>query len=221
MTTELTIATAVTAGAVLAGLLIGWGLRHNLSTLSYRRPTEQHLPLPRHQWTIPLCTAAGAGLLAFRVNQTGNWETALLAGPVLVLGIWLAAVDVEVQRLPFRQVATLGLLESITLAGITITTRSPHTAILGAAGGILGYVTFRVFHHASRGGLGYGDVTLAAPLAAATTAAGGPVMAWWWIFLSFAAAGLYALITRRNGSHALGPWLVLGAVLALSMGTAT
>lgn len=218
MTTELTIATAVTAGAVLAGLLIGWGLHHNLGTLAYRRDTEQHLPAPPHQWTIPLYTAVGAGLLAFRANQTGNWQPALLALPVLVLGIWLAAVDADVQRLPFRQVAALGLLETVALVGITIATRSPLTAILGAAGGLLSYGAFRLFHHATHGALGYGDVTLAAPLGAAATAAGGPILTWWWVFLSFAAAGIYALTTRRKDDRALGPWLVFGAVLALSMG---
>lgn len=206
------------AAATLAaglGVLIGFLLRRQLARLSYRRTDEQSLPHPGPLWIIPIVTGLGAATISYRAAQTGRWDAAALALPVLTLGVWVAAVDADVQRLPFRQVAVLTLAQAAAIVTVAIATHNPQTAVLGALAGILTYLGFRLFHRLTRGGIGYGDVTLTAPLAAAVTTAGGLPRLWLWLIIALTAAALYNLALRKAGRHPLGPWLTLGALIAL------
>lgn len=204
---------ALIAGAATLGALAGWPLARNLARLTYRRPHETHLPAPSwHRW-LPALTAAGAALVA----TTGSWERLTLAAPLLTVGIWLASVDADVQRLPLRHVITLTALETLAAAAVAITHRDPAPALVGLAAAALAYVGFRLLHHASNGRLGYGDATLAGPLALAVTTAGGLVLVWAWLLLSLTAAALYGRLRRHAPQHALGPWLIFGAIAALAV----
>ena len=206
---------ALIAGATAVGALAGWLIARNLATLSHRRPGERDLPAPRwHRW-LPALTAAGAALAA----NSDSWERLLLAAPILTIGVWLAAVDADVQRLPLKQVLILGLLEAVAVAVVAIATQNPLAPLHGAAGALVAYLGFRGLHHVANGRLGYGDVTLTVPLALATTAAGGPALGWLWIMISLAAAALYALIRRSPARthRPLGPWLIFCAVVALGL----
>lgn len=206
---------ALIAGAAAGGVLTGWLAARNLATLRYRRHHERGLPAPTwHRW-LPALTGAGAALVA----TTDSWERLLLAAPLLTVGAWLAAVDADVQRLPFRDVVALGLLEAAAVAVVAIATHDPGAALTGLAGAAVAYLTFRLLHRVARGKLGYGDVTLTVPLALATTTAGGPALGWLWITISLVAASLYALTNRTNPqqNRPLGPWLILGAVVSLAL----
>lgn len=206
---------ALIAGATAVGALAGWLIACNLATLSHRRPGERDLPAPRwHRW-LPALTAAGAVLVA----TSDARERLLLAAPILTVGVYLAAVDADVERLPFKHVLFLGLLEAVAVAVVAIATQNPLAPLNGAAGALVAYLGFRVIHHLANGHLGYGDVTLTVPLALATTAVGGPALGWLWIVISLAAAALYALLrTSPARTHRpLGPWLIFGAVVVLAM----
>jgi leader peptidase (prepilin peptidase) / N-methyltransferase len=202
--------------AALIGAVIGWGLKHDLDKLRYRRDDEVEIRTLRHRWLIPILIALAAGAIAYRATVSGHWQTAVLTVPILTLGAWLAAVDADVQRLPFKQVTALTTLETIAVGGTAITTQNTTPALWGAAGGLLCYAAFKLIAWASKGGIGNGDVTLATPLGLATATAGGLPLTWWWLMTSLIAAAIYGLVRGKMDSHPLGPWLIIGAVCALT-----
>lgn len=139
-----------------------------------------------------------------------------------IVGIRLIVIDARTHRLPNRIVLpTLGaavllvLLEGLLTADVERMLRS----LLG--GLILGgfYALMRV---ASRQGIGGGDVKLAAVI--------GVVLAWhgWTTLMigalaAFVLGALYALVLMamrradRSTRIAFGPWMIVGAVLAIAV----
>lgn len=203
---------AVIVGAAVIGALAGWASVRDLRTLSYRRPDERDLPTPNwHRW-LPAITGTGAALVA----TTSSWERLILAAPLLTIGVWLASVDADVKRLPYRQVITLTVVQAFAVAGVTLATQNLRGALVALLAAVLAYLAFRVLHHFARGDLGYGDVTLAPPLALAVTTAGGPALAWAWLVISLTAAAIHGLATRSGPPHRpLGPWLIAGAIVIM------
>lgn len=201
------------AAAALAGTLAGALVSRIMAGHPYRRDAETQLPpFTGGRW-LPVLTALGAAAVA----SHGSWERMVMAAPILTLGVWLGAVDADVQRLPFPQVIALTLAETAAAAAIATAHHSPWPIAWGLAGGILAYLGFRIFHALARGQLGYGDVTLAAPLGIAVTTLGGATSAWIWLMASFVPAAIVGLARRRSQPAALGPWLLLGAIVALTL----
>jgi len=201
------------AAAVFAGALAGALVSRIVAGHPYRRDTETQLPPFTGRRWLPLLTALGAAAAA----SHGSWERLVLAAPVLTLGVWLGAVDADVQRLPFPQVIGLTLIEAAAAAAIAAAHTSPWPLVWGLVGGLLAYLGFRIFHALARGQLGYGDVTLAAPLGIAVTTLGGATGAWIWLMASFIPAAIVGLARRRTQPAALGPWLILGAIIAVAL----
>ena len=82
-------------------------------------------------------------------------------------------------------------------------------AALVSAGG------FGVLHFVGRGELGFGDVKLAAIIGAATA-----VVSWWAVAYALIAGFVLAIAwaaARRDRVLAFGPWLALGAVMAVGL----
>lgn len=139
---------------------------------------------------------------------------------LLGIGVWLLLIDARTHRLPNRIVLpTLGgaLVLVIIDALVTGEVWSLIRAIVGML--ILGGF-YTVMRAASRGGIGGGDVKLAAVI--------GLVLGWHgWQALAIGAASafvlgaLYALalmaLRRANRSTriAFGPWMIIGAVLGV------
>jgi len=140
---------------------------------------------------------------------------------LLVVGLWLLVIDARTHRLPHVIVLpTLAasllavILEALLLHDATRLLRA--LAGMALMGGF--YLVLRLI---SRGGMGGGDVKLAAVL--------GVVLGWHgWsplavgIAATFLLAALYALtlmaLRRATGATriALGPWMILGAILAIA-----
>ncbi|MDQ0612427.1 leader peptidase (prepilin peptidase)/N-methyltransferase [Microbacterium sp. W4I4] len=141
---------------------------------------------------------------------------------LVAVGVWLIVVDARTHRLPNRIVLpTLGALIVLVIVEALATADAGRMlrALLGAL--VLG-AFYAAMHLASRQGMGGGDVKLAAVI--------GLVLAWhgWWTLLLGAAAAfllgaLFALVlmllkkANRSTRIAFGPWMILGAVLAISM----
>jgi leader peptidase (prepilin peptidase)/N-methyltransferase len=137
------------------------------------------------------------------------------------VGVWLVVIDARTHRLPNRIVLpVLGALVGLVLVEALVTADAGRMlrALLGAL--VLG-VFYAVMHLASRQGMGGGDVKLAAVI--------GLVLAWhgWWTLLlgsaaAFLLGALFALtlmlLRRANRSTriAFGPWMILGAALAIA-----
>jgi leader peptidase (prepilin peptidase)/N-methyltransferase len=169
---------------------------------------------------LGLLTAAVFGLLAWRLGPGLD----LIAFLVLAAaGVVLTLVDLRALRLP-DVVTLVCLLTGLTLLGM-------ESLALGDFGpyvrGLYGGATLGAYHLClavlGRGGLGFGDVKLAAVL--------GLYLAWlgWGVLvvgtcLSFVFAGLAAaalLVTRRarrDTALPFGPWMLAGAFFGVLTG---
>ncbi|GAA5152309.1 hypothetical protein GCM10025768_20120 [Microbacterium pseudoresistens] len=148
---------------------------------------------------------------------------ALAHGALLVVGARLIAVDIAEHRLPDRIVLpALGATLLLVLGDAVCT---GETAAMGRGlAGMIGLCAFyALLRGVSRGGMGGGDVKLAAVI--------GLVLAWHgWSALVIGAAAAFALgalsalalllARRADGATmiAFGPWMILGAVLGIGLG---
>ena len=139
---------------------------------------------------------------------------------LLGVGAWLLIIDARTHRLPNRIVLPMlgGVLMLVIIDALV---RGEAASLIRAAVGMLilgGFYT--VMRAASRGGIGGGDVKLAAVI--------GLVLGWHgWQALAigaapaFVLAALYALVlmalrrANRSTRIAFGPWMIIGAVLGV------
>ncbi len=182
---------------------------------------ETVLPAPgRRLWLPPLVGLAWAGAVwaltdgdpaveALAIGWSRGWR---LTGWLVfaLVGAWLAAVDLDVKRLPDRAQALLAA--ALLISGLLLDWGHPAGWLTALAAAAVCGAGFLLLHLLSRGGLGLGDVKLVM------------TCAWWLALGSIAAvlAGLvaacllavgYSLIARVK-QFAFGPWLVAGTLLA-------
>lgn len=136
------------------------------------------------------------------------------------VGLWLIVIDARTHRLPNRIVLpALGALVLLVIVEALITGDGGRM-LRALLGGLALGVFYAILHLASRQGMGGGDVKLAAVI--------GLVLAWhgWQTLLLGAAAAfllgaLYALAlmlarrANRSTRIAFGPWMIIGAALAV------
>jgi leader peptidase (prepilin peptidase)/N-methyltransferase len=205
--------------ALVVAVALGPWLARVAERLATRVDTARPGPV-----RVVATTALAAGLLAGAVDLTGARPAtvglAWSAGAAVVLG----AVDLASHRLPDRV--------TYPTAAVCAAAFLVDAAVLGSWGALVralaaGAATFVVAAGASAispDGLGFGDVKLLGLL--------GLVLGWFgWgvllagVFLGLvtgAAVSLVLLVTRRAGWRTalpFGPPLMVGAVLALALGT--
>jgi leader peptidase (prepilin peptidase)/N-methyltransferase len=161
---------------------------------------------------IVLAGAVIAALLAARLGPSPRLPIYLLAA---VPGLLLALIDLRCRRLPDRLVGALALTAGLPLTVLAPARLGP--ALLAASAVLVAYGMLAAL---PGGGLGLGDVKLAAVLGLILGFAGWPT-----VVLGVVAAhlingpiALFLLVTgRAKGKRALpfGPALLAGALLAL------
>ncbi|WP_460794832.1 prepilin peptidase [Microbacterium sp. GXF0217] len=138
------------------------------------------------------------------------------------IGIWLIIIDARTHRLPNRIVLPVGAV-LLALVGIeALAAGEPESLVRAVAGGLILGGFYAVLNLAG-GGVGGGDVKLAAVI--------GLVLAWhgWQVLIVGAAAAfvlgaVYALVlmamrrANRSTRIAFGPWMIVGAVLGIVVG---
>lgn len=214
------------AGVVVAAVPVGVVLGRALATGGYRIDDEllQRLRLPTsRRWpaaAVAVLLALIWGLLAWRLGGVAGGAVLpayLLLGWVTIPLGW---VDVDVHRLPE------GLtLPAVPMLAALLAVASATTGDWGALGravvcGVAGFLLYFLIAWFAPSMMGFGDATLAALLALAVGWLG-----WWWPVAAFVLAHVVAgvfviggLVLRRlrMTSHvAFGPFLLVGAVLAL------
>ena len=137
------------------------------------------------------------------------------------VGLWLVVIDVREHRLPNRIVLPVlgALIVLLILEGVA--TGDAGRMLRALLGGLALGVFYALMHLGSKQGMGGGDVKLAAVI--------GVVLAWhgWWTLLLGAAAAfvlgaLFAIVLMmlkradRSTRIAFGPWMILGAALAIA-----
>ena len=196
--------------AAAAAAPLGWWLRRNLATLDYRAGDERDLPAPGPRWWIVWVTVIVIAGLTFAIVYSADPAVRAVCLPLAIAGPWLAAVDLDVMRIPNRVLAPTAAVTAVAVIVVALWAAGPAAAILAAVGGLLAGGVFAAIHFVTRGGVGMGDVKLAAVLGVAL----GPLglnAAWLALLAGSLAAFVWAKATSRSGPVPYGPWLLLGA----------
>lgn len=205
----------VSAALTIVGAFMGLAIRWRLAELSYRRDDEVDHPHPGPRWWIPLATAAASGLLAWRFGVE-RWPLLLPTLPLAWFGPWLSAIDLDVRRLPNRLLAVHGVLVAVGVGAAALITGDLGIAIQSSVGGAVAFAVFWILDRIRPGGFGWGDGKYITIIGAATAAVSLPV-AWWAFLIACVAAVLATPFRRRRTAFPFGPWLAMGAVLAVTL----
>jgi leader peptidase (prepilin peptidase)/N-methyltransferase len=210
---QLTASGLWTVGAVTAGLILGMVA----SGLTRRFLRREHA-LAGSWWLGAVLTAVVLGLLAWRVGDRGEL---VVYGFVAVLAVPLAVIDWCEHRLPRALVYPQLTGASVGLAVLSVvrSDAAPGVRALGAllAAGAL----FLVLAVVSGGGVGAGDLSVAAVIGVVTGWSGWPEVAGALLVASVLALILLAVPSaRRRDEHGglvvpFGPCLFLGALIML------
>lgn len=202
-------------GAAVGVFARGVAFRH---AVPHGAPLRVGSPSPGRRW--PVLESTSALVLALLLgSHPGHWST-LAFGFLGALGVVLAAVDIEVQRLPHR--LTLPAVPVlVALLGMAAMADGSAEALWRALlGGVVLAGGFYVLAALQPGQLGGGDVVLAGLLGIALGWQGWPTLVAGiaLAYLSFTVTALLLLAARRVTlrSHlAFGPFLLTGALLAV------
>jgi leader peptidase (prepilin peptidase)/N-methyltransferase len=199
-------------GLGATGWLVGMALRIDLNRFGYRifgtRHDERDRPHPGSRWWVPL--SLGLSWLALAAAFANElWPWMLLWLPFSAFGAWLAAVDLDVKRLPDKvQVwaAAHALVAGVGL--ILVGLADWRTAVAGLVGAAL---LFGGTHLVSHGGLGFGDVKYATICGWCLGLAGwGPIL--YGVLIACLLAIVWSVVSRSR-VFAFGPWIGLGTVV--------
>lgn len=139
------------------------------------------------------------------------------------VGLRLLVIDVRTHRLPNRIVLPT-LVMALALTGVDALLTWQTSALVGALAGMLilgGF--YAVLRAISRGGIGGGDVKLAALIGLVLGWHGGEALLVG-AASAFVLGALYALAlmamrrAERSTRIAFGPWMIIGAVLGIAAG---
>ena len=201
-------------GTAALGAAVGELTRRHLLTLGHRRDDERAWPEPGRRLWVPAASGAALALLAVALVPE-RWPVLIILAPLALAGPWLAAVDLDVQRLPDKIIFPLVGWLLITELILAIVTGDLALVVRCAGGGLVAFVGFGLLYTLSRGALGLGDVKLGALLGFAATMISWTTL-WWALMTGSLTALLWALIKKPRGTQfAFGPWLLLGALAGI------
>lgn len=205
-------------GAAIAAVLAGRWLRDQLRAGRHLRAGETASPR-RWSW-LPWVAGFAVALVTLRLVRWGEYAVWPAYVALILLGVMLAAVDLDRHRLPDRLVLPGTLALVVLLAAAAAVTGQWHRWVVALVCGAAAGLVYLLLALAVPGGLGLGDVKLAVLLA---TGLGwfGPLVVVSGLVLGFVIGGLVALglvLARRAqaSTHlAFGPAMLLGALGAL------
>lgn len=151
--------------------------------------------------------------------------TNLLPAWVVLCGVgsWLAYIDGRTRLLPTRIVWPLAAATLAVVGMEAWLAADAELLVRSAIAGTLSFAVFWIFWWFGGffrgGGFGYGDVRFSAPLGLALGSVGGGAAAVG-LYAGILIGGVVGIVLKANGRNdafALGPWLLLGAVLAPSL----
>lgn len=169
----------------------------------------------------------GALLGALLLVADARWVTPV--GLAVVVGCWMLAleaaslVDAECHLLP-RKIVTPSLgAVGVSLAVLALAEGRGTAALDAAIGAVVGFAVLFALYRLTRGGIGFGDVRLAALCGAVEGFLGLDRVAFA-ILVGFVAAGVVSLLligARRatlRSAIPFGPFLAFGAVVSVVVG---
>lgn len=161
--------------------------------------------------------ALAAGLLGYVGYSAGDGLAAIPLATYLMVFLLLTFIDLEQGILPDK------VVYPAAMAAVGLSTLLPDVGLERALlGGLVGFGALLAVYLAARGGMGGGDVKLAALVGLAVgVRLVGPAL--FLAAVAGGAAGVWLLATRRKGKKdfvPFGPFLASGGVVALLWGPA-
>lgn len=209
MTTILIIIASTGLGAV-----VGVWTQQVLAPLTYRLEEEHELARPGSRaWLIVLSGLAHGSVTAW-LAYSDNWPLALVVIPLILTGPALAAIDLDVMRLPNSILGPVALLTLAALAAVAAWSADWNVAIRSLGGGLIAGGTFGLLSLVTRNRVGFGDAKLAAVVGLVAGSVNLAVV-WWSLLIAAALAFIWMTALRRAGPVPFGPWLLLGAWLSI------
>lgn len=197
-----------------AGAFAGEAIRRQLVSMTYRRDDEQDRAMPGARAWVTAVTGVVVATLSVALGPD-HWPLLVIVAPVALGGLWLSAVDLDVQRLPDRVMLPLlaWTIASVIAFGLLAPDVSIPSAFAGGAavGGFLWLLNI-----ASAGRLGFGDVKAGALVGLVTGACSFPAV-WWVGMLAFFGALVASHVPRRRGSIPLGPFLFASCFVVVTL----
>lgn len=206
------VPTLTIALAALCGVALGLWLRRDLATLGYRNQEEQALPHPGPRWWV-VCTSAmalGTVAAAAILSQDPPRYAPLL--PLAVAGPWLAAVDLDVLRIPNQVLVPVAAASLLAIVSIAAAAQDWRTVLVPIVAAWVNTAVFAAVHFATKGGIGFGDVKLAAVIGMAVGPLGVGAV-WLSVLVGSVLALVWHITTRKATPIPYGPWLLAGTWL--------
>ncbi|HQV82484.1 MAG TPA: A24 family peptidase [Ornithinibacter sp.] len=212
---------AITATLATASAVVGWLIARWLRTHAHRYADEAGLERRTHAW-VPVVSALVLPLLALGGWRTHGWSLALVTWTLGAVLLTMAAIDIDVRRLPDRFTKPLVPASVLGTGLVALVTGSGGDWVRGVLGGVVLGVVYLVLALLGRGtGLGLGDVKLAPSLGVllAFHSWAAVVLA---SVLAFVSAGVFGLVliglrrADRRSTLAFGPHMIGSAVLVLA-----
>ena len=209
--------------AALCAAALGWAGRWVIASLPPSVDAESDTPSYPAIAGAPHLSAwlaVGAVVLVTVVGFTV--PGALLPAWTVVcgVGIWLAYIDWRTNLLPTRIVWPLYAVTLVAVAGEAWLAQDWVILVRAVIASLIAFGVFWLFWWFGElwraGGFGFGDVRFAAPLGLVL----GSVDAWTAViglYLGIVIGGVVGIVQKARGHNqgfALGPWMLLGAVLA-------
>jgi len=195
--------------ATATSLPLGLWLRRNLATLSYRRAEEADLPEPGPRWWVVWASSLAIGGLATAAALSQDPLMYLPLVPLAATGPWLAGVDFDVLRIPNSTLVPTAASTLFAVVCVSTATHDWQILIVPVAAAVVTGAAFTAVHVATKGGIGFGDVKLAA-VAGLAVGPLGVAAAWLGVITGSAAGLVWAKVGRRIGPIPYGPWLLCG-----------
>ena len=195
---------------VLSWLLLRGRCRHCGMRISPRYPL------------VELGTAALFGVLAWRFG----WDPALPAFLYLAaVGLALALIDIDHQRLPFAITAPSYPVAIVLLGAAALVSGEPARLVPMLVGMCALFAFYLLLNVVNPRGMGFGDVMLSGVLGLGLGYLGwGPLLVGAFLgFLFGALGGLLLIALRRAGMKSqvpFGPYMLAGALVAVLAGSA-
>lgn len=221
----MTVSAAVAAvGAVglVAGAGAGIVLARRLTTLEHRYDDEADIRSMTFRW-LPLVTALAAAIVGAAQTHVGGVLQGAVYAALTVPLVGLAAIDIDVHRLPDRWTGPTFLA---TLAGIVLLSavrgqwHSLVVALICAAVVAVFFLLIAVI--AGGQGFGLGDVKLS-PTLGLLLGFNGAVEAGLGIFAGFLSGAVLGVVlilfagAGRKSAISFGPHMIIGAFVVLSL----
>lgn len=214
--------TAYVVLLAVAGLVAGVLLRARLATLDHRYDDEEGTRTLGLAW-VPVVCAVVVPLVAVGGWRLGGWTLGLLQAVVALVLVALAAVDLDVHRLPDRMTLPLLGITVVGLAVVVVVTGDTVGGVRALVAGVgLGAVYLVLALLGGGSGMGLGDVKLAPSLGLLLGfhSWSHVVVATALAFVTGTLWGLWLLVSRRGGmrsAFAFGPHMIGAALLVLAM----